>query len=264
MKNIFKALFLLPIFFLLSLSISAQSVVVSEDGKINITSTLSNKTLPNESISDTIIIKVSEKENLQFTELDTDKLLKTYDSNREILGKMQLDGESYCNLVPNCDKIFRLPIIKAVHYLGQDKYALIGYLRAKSPVTIIRHIWILDISEKPVIEKRIAFFGQNANYISFGYNLLENEIFILQHLPKSNKVQENGIFLIGNSTVLSTSGISKVPFSKSDFMLFLQKSKMQEHKDIGFKIYSIPSGEIYNRMPEITETNMPMYRISLK
>ncbi|MFT5619126.1 MAG: hypothetical protein ACI85I_002366 [Arenicella sp.] len=264
MKNIFKAFFFLPILFLFAFNLSAQSVVASEDGKINITSSLSNKTLPNEAIADTITIKVSDKENLRFTELDTDKLLKTYNSNRETLSKMQLDGEPYCNLVPNCDKIFRLPIIKAVHYLGQDKYALIGYLRAKSPVTIIRHVWILDISENPVIEKRIAFFGQNANYIAFGYNLLENEIFILQHLPKANKVQGDGMFLVKDNFVLSQSGISKVPFSRSDFMLFLQKSKMQEHQDIGFKIYSIPSGEAYNRMPEITETAMPMYRISLK
>jgi hypothetical protein len=83
-------------------------------------------------------------------------------------------------------------------------------------------------------------------------------------LPKANKVQGDGMFLVKDNFVLSQSGISKVPFSRSDFMLFLQKSKMQEHQDIGFKIYSIPSGEAYNRMPEITETAMPMYRISLK
>jgi hypothetical protein len=264
MKNISKVISITLIFLFSVLQLNAQSTVVSKDGRINITSTLSKKTLSNESIADTITIRVNEKGSVQFTELDTDKLLKTYDSSSEILSKMKFDGESYCNLVPNCDKIFRLPIIKAIHYLGQDKYALIGYLRAKSPVTIIRHIWVLDISEKPTIEKRIAFFGQNANYIAFGYNLLENEIFILQHLPKANKIQENGIFLVGNNSRLSVSGISKVPFSKSDFILFLQKAKMQNHKDIGLGIYSIPSGEVYNRLPEITETNMPMYRVSLK
>lgn len=264
MRNIVRLSLLFIGFLLSSYFANSQTMVRSEDGKIEISSSLSSKTLQHESISDTISVFVDSKLALRFTELTTDKLLTTYETNRGLLNKMKLDGEPYCNLVPNCDKIFRLPIIKAVHYLGQDKYALIGYLRAKSPVTIIRHIWILDVSEKPVIEKRIAFFGQEANYIAFGYNLLANEIFIFQHLPKSNKVQDSGLFIIENDFALSDNGVSKVPFSKSDFMLFLQKSKMQEHKDIGIGIYSIPSGEVYERTPEIKETDIPMYRISLR
>ncbi len=264
MKNIFRlAIFIIGLMQFALSAVAQNSIVTSEDEKVTVSYSISNKTLPNESIADTILIHVDGKLDLQFTELGTDRLLKTYELNKKSLNEMKSDGEPYCNLVPNCDKIFRLPFIKAIHYLGQEKYALIGYLRAKSPVTIIRHIWILDVSGNPKIDQRIAFFGQNADYIAFGYNLLENELFILQHLPKANKVQENGIFLVGNNSVLSNSEISTVPFSKSDFMLFMEKSKMQNNKDIGFGIYSIPSGEIYSKLPKITETDMPMYRVSL-
>ena len=162
----------------------AQTVVKSADSLVEVSSFLSNDILMNESIADTIIIKVKGKQDLIIPKLGTDEFLKKYESNKKILDKMTFEGEPYCNYVPNCDKILRLPFIKAVQSMGQGKYALVGYLRAKSPVTIIRHIWILDTTPTvPKVEKRIAFFG-NSEYIAFSYNLLENCLLYTSPSPR--------------------------------------------------------------------------------
>mgnify|MGYP001011894617 CR=1 FL=1 len=196
-------------------------------------------------------------------QMATDVFLKKYDQNAGILNKMKFEGEPYCNVIPNCDKILRLPFIKAIQPMGQGKYALVGYLRAKSPVTIIRHIWILDTSgNEAKIEKRIAFFG-NAEYIAFCYNLLENELFVFQNMPRGTPIKENGIFIIKDDWTLSDAGISIKPLTKEDFNMFHQKSIMQNNQDIGIGIYKIPSGEPYGRMPSVNDT-VSIYKILLK
>ena len=239
----------------------AQSEVYDSDSIVKVTSFLADDILTNESIADTLLISVKGKGSLVIKQLETDDFLKKYEKSSPVLSKMRMDGEPYCNLVPNCNKILQLPFIKAIQPLGQNKYALIGYLRAKSPVTIIRHIWILDTSENLKIEKKIAFFG-NAGYVSFGYNLLENELFIFEHIPTRSPIRKNGIFLISSDWVLTNQGVKSVPFSIEDFKLFYQKAQMQQNQDIGIGIYEIPSGAPYNRMPSISD-NVSMYQIKL-
>ena len=240
----------------------AQTVVYSSDSLVKVTSTLSDDILLNESIADSLTIEVNEEEPFILSRWSANEFLLKYKESSKVLDKMRFESEAYCDVVPNCDKILRLPFIKAIHQLDASRYTLIGYVRAKSPVFIIRHIWILDISKKPKISKRILFLG-NQSAISFAYNLSKNEITLYQQIPVHNGIQDQGVFVMDDAGILTDHGVAVEKFDKDRFYGFLKVAKDHPQVGLGFTMYEIPSGKKIDRLPMPVNMDKPIYRIKL-
>lgn len=262
MQSCLKYLLLACLFYITIETSIAQTVVYSSDSLVKVTSTLSNDVLLNESMADQITIEVNEEKPLSFSKLEANEFLSKYKESDKVLNKMRFESEAYCDVVPNCDKILRLPFIKAIEQLDASRYALIGYVRAKSPVFIIRHIWILDISNTPKISERILFLG-NESMISFGYNLSKKEITLYQQVPLRNGIQDRGVFKLNSNGVLTDQGIIIEKFDQTRFENFLKVAKDHPHVGLGFVMYEIPSGIKIERLPTPVNTEKPIYRIQL-
>lgn len=249
----------------LSITISqawAQTVVYSSDSLVKVTSKLSDDILLNESIADSLTIEMNEENPLMFGRWGANEFLLKYKESSKVLDKMRFESEAYCDMVPNCDKILRLPFIKAIHQLDASRYALIGYVRAKSPVFIIRHIWILDISKEPKISKRILFLG-NQSAVSFAYNLSKKEITLYQQIPVRNGIQNQGVFVMDDAGILTDQGVSVEKFDKTRFYNFLKVAKDHPQVGLGFVMYEIPSGKKIERLPTPVNMDKPIYRVKL-
>lgn len=240
----------------------AQTTVYSSDSLIKVNSILSDDILLHESIADTLIIEANQESPLILTSWSANEFLSKYKQSNNALEKLRYESEAYCDVVPNCDKILRLPFIKAIHQLDASRYALIGYVRAKSPVFIIRHIWILDVSEKPQITKKILFLG-NKSSISFAYNLSKNELTLYQQMPTDNGITENGVFIMDQNGILSKNGISTEPFDESRLSNFLKVAQEHPQVGLGLVMYEIPSGQKIERFSSPINKDKPIYRIQL-
>lgn len=256
-----KGLMILSLF-LLATTVKAQTVIYSSDSLVKVSSVLSDDILLNESIADSLTIEVNGEGGLYFSKLSANDFVLKYKQSTKVLDQLRFESEPYCEVVPNCDKILRLPFIKAIHQLDASRYALIGYVRAKSPVFIIRHIWILDVSNKPKISKRILYLG-NKQTISFTYNLSKNELVLYQQFPMQNGITENGVFIMDSNGVLTSQGIASEAFDRDQFYKFLKAAKEHPQVGLGVGIYEIPSGNKFDRIPKPVNEDQPIYRIKL-
>ncbi|MDW7692775.1 hypothetical protein R9C00_11425 [Flammeovirgaceae bacterium SG7u.111] len=175
------------------------------------------------------------------------------ESTRSVLGgvgEKQEDLDAFCDYA-HCKTVLLLPVIKVVLKLDENLYALAGYNRIKSPVTISKQILIYDSKKRKII-KRVSYLGNRAS-LAFSYHKEARLLNIFGGYDRS-RIVTNGIFIVEDDQ-LSRLGIEKKKVSPQELF--------NENKPDSFYQVDIPSGRVDSRIRP-NHTDPYCYQVSLE